>query len=53
MTTQTKNIPLNKLKPWEGNARKTAGADTALAELAASIAALGLIQPVVVRPAKW
>jgi hypothetical protein len=27
MTTQTRNIPLNKLAPWEGNVRKTAGAD--------------------------
>src|ERR1022692_1980054 len=37
--TDTTSIPLNKLTAWDGNVRKTAGADTALAELAASIAA--------------
>jgi ParB family chromosome partitioning protein len=35
-----------------GNVRKTAGADTALAELAASIASHGLLQSLVVRKAK-
>ncbi len=50
MTTQhQQSIPLNKLVLWDGNVRKTAGADTALAELAASIAAHGLLQPLVVR----
>ena len=37
--TDTTSIPLNKLVAWDGNIRKTTGADTALAELAASIAA--------------
>ena len=50
--TDTTSIPLNKLVAWSGNVRKTAGADTALAELAASIAAHGLINPLTVRPAK-
>lgn len=45
-------IPLNKLTAWDGNVRKTAGADTALAELAASIAAHGLLQSLVVRREK-
>ncbi|MGH9721504.1 MAG: ParB/RepB/Spo0J family partition protein [Bryobacteraceae bacterium] len=48
--TDTTSIPLNKLVAWNGNVRKTAGADTALAELAASIAAHGLINPLTVRP---
>ena len=47
--TDTKSIPLNQLVAWNGNVRKTAGADTALAELAASIAAHGLLQSLVVR----
>jgi len=47
--TDTTSIPLNKLVAWKGNVRKTAGADTALAELAASIAAHGLLQSLVVR----
>jgi ParB family chromosome partitioning protein len=47
--TDTTSIPLNKLVAWDGNVRKTAGADTALAELAASIAAHGLLQSLVVR----
>src|ERR1700691_3170113 len=51
MTLPT-SIPLNKLTAWTGNVRKTAGADTALAELAASIAAHGLLQPLVVRAEK-
>jgi len=50
--TDTTSIPLNKLVAWSGNVRKTAGADTALAELAASIASHGLINPLTVRPAK-
>lgn len=50
--TDITSIPLNKLVAWNGNVRKTAGADTALAELAASIAAHGLISNLVVQPAK-
>src|SRR5665213_1485609 len=50
--TDTTSIPLNKLTAWDGNVRKTAGADTALAELAASIAAHGLLQSLVVRKDK-
>jgi ParB family chromosome partitioning protein len=50
--TETTSIPLNKLVTWQGNVRKTAGADTALAELAASIAAHGLLQSLVVRKHK-
>ena len=50
--TETTSIPLNKLVAWDGNVRKTAGADTALAELAASIAAHGLLQSLVVRKGK-
>jgi ParB family chromosome partitioning protein len=47
-TTVTDSIPLNKLAAWSGNVRKS-GADTGLAELAASIAAHGLLQSLVVR----
>jgi ParB family transcriptional regulator, chromosome partitioning protein len=47
-TTSTDSIPLNKLAAWSGNVRKS-GADTGLAELAASIAAHGLLQSLVVR----
>ena len=50
--TDTTSIPLNKLAAWDGNVRKTPGADTALAELAASIAAHGLLQSLVVRNGK-
>jgi ParB family chromosome partitioning protein len=50
--TDTTSIPLNKLVLWSGNVRKTAGSDTGLAELAANIAALGLINPLTVRPGK-
>lgn len=50
--TDTTSIPLNKLVLWSGNVRKTAGSDTGLAELAASIAAHGLINPLTVRPGK-
>ena len=41
--TDTTPIPLNRLVAWDGNVRKTAGADTALAEPAASIGAHGLL----------
>src|ERR1039458_8372035 len=50
--TDTTSIPLSKLTAWDGNVRKTAGADTSLAELAASIAAHGLLQSLVVRNGK-
>jgi ParB family chromosome partitioning protein len=43
-------IPLNKLQLWSGNARKT-GAAEGLDEMAASIAAHGLLQALVVRKA--
>jgi ParB family transcriptional regulator, chromosome partitioning protein len=43
-------IPLNKLFVWEGNVRKT-GIESGLDELAASIAAHDLINPLVVRKA--
>ena len=43
-------IPLNKLVPSPANVRKT-GADTGIEELAASIAAHGLLQNLQVRPA--
>jgi ParB family transcriptional regulator, chromosome partitioning protein len=46
------SIPLNKLVAWDGNVRKTAGADTSLHELASSIAAHGLINNLVVKPHK-
>jgi hypothetical protein len=46
------SIPLNKLVDSAENVRKTAGADGALQELAASIAAHGLLQSLVVRRAK-
>lgn len=42
------SIPLNKLVPWDGNVRKT-GASDDLGELKASIAALGVLQSLVVR----
>jgi ParB family chromosome partitioning protein len=42
------SIPLNKLVLWEGNVRKT-GASDDLEELTASIAALGVLQSLVVR----
>lgn len=44
-------IPLNKLVLWDGNVRKT-GVDAGLSELAASIAAHGVLQSLVVRKAK-
>ena len=46
--TDTVNITLDKLVAWEGNVRKTA-TDSGLEELAASIAAHGLLQSLVVR----
>ncbi|MBV9081721.1 MAG: ParB N-terminal domain-containing protein [Acidobacteriaceae bacterium] len=49
--TETTSIPLHKLTASGSNVRKTAGADTALAELAASIASHGLLQSLVVRKA--
>jgi len=49
MSSNTSALPLNELVAWDGNVRKTVGADTALAELAASIAAHGLLQSLVVR----
>jgi ParB family chromosome partitioning protein len=42
------SIPLNRLIAWEGNVRKT-GANDGLEELAASIAAHGVLQSLVVR----
>lgn len=51
--TDISSIPLNKLVDSAENARKTAaGADGALQELAASIAAYGLLQSLVVRKSK-
>ena len=44
-------IPLNKLIAWDGNVRKT-DSDKAISELAASIAAHGLLQSLVVRKDK-
>lgn len=49
--TDIQHIPLNKLTAWEGNARRTVS-DEGIAELAASIAADGLINPLTVIPAK-
>jgi ParB family transcriptional regulator, chromosome partitioning protein len=55
MTTDTHimsdftHIPLNRLVPWDGNVRKTDPGENALPELAASIAAHGLLQSLVVR----
>ena len=45
----SREIPLNKLRPSPTNVRKT-GADVGLEEIAASIAAHGLLQPIVVKP---
>ncbi|KPF63782.1 ParB/RepB/Spo0J family partition protein [Porphyrobacter sp. AAP60] len=42
-------VPLAQIKPLPGNPRKYFD-ETALAELAASIAARGVIQPIIVRP---
>ena len=49
LATEVKHIPLSKLKPSPDNVRKT-GADAGLDEFAASIAAHGLLQPLVVTP---
>jgi len=46
--TDTIRIPLTKLKVWEGNVRKIY-ADEAVSELAASIAAHGLLKSLIVR----
>ena len=51
MTDTTTPIALNKLLPWAGNVRKT-DADKDVARLAASIAAHGLLQSLVVRKDK-
>lgn len=50
--TDTTSIPLNKLVAGKGNVRKTPSSGESLAELAASIHAVGLINPLTVRPAK-
>lgn len=44
-------VPFNKLTPWDGNVRKT-GAAEGIEQLAASIAAHGLLQSLVVRKVK-
>ncbi len=49
--TDTLQIALNKLAAWKGNVRKT-GPKDGIDELAASIATHGLLQSLVVRPAK-
>jgi ParB family chromosome partitioning protein len=49
--TTISTIPLNKLTAWDGNVRKT-GRDEGIDELASSIAAHGLLQPLVVKPGK-
>lgn len=49
--TDTITIPLSKLAPWDGNVRRT-GASDGIGELAASIAAHGLLQSLVVRKGK-
>jgi ParB/RepB/Spo0J family partition protein len=51
MNANTSTIPLNKLTAWPGNVRKT-GVDKALDGLAASIAAHGLLQSLVVCKAR-
>ena len=47
-TLSSTDIPLNKLVAWNGNVRLT-GADQGIRELASSIAAVGLLQSLVVR----
>ena len=47
--TDITSIPLIKLVPSDANVRRTVTPDTALRELAASIAAHGLLQSLVVR----
>jgi ParB family chromosome partitioning protein len=49
--TDANQIALNKLVAWKGNVRKT-GAKDGISELAASIAAHGLLQSLVVRKIK-
>lgn len=49
--TDTITVPLNKLTPWSGNVRRT-GVHDGIDELAASIAAHGLLQSLVVREGK-
>lgn len=49
--TDIQIIPLNKLTTWDGNVRKTRP-ENGIDELAASIAAHGLLQSLVVRKAK-
>jgi ParB family transcriptional regulator, chromosome partitioning protein len=50
-TGYTAFVPLNKLVAWQGNVRKTSQGKS-LDELAASIAAHGLLQSLVVRKDK-
>ncbi|WP_244832524.1 ParB/RepB/Spo0J family partition protein [Caballeronia sp. TF1N1] len=45
---ETREIALNKLVLWEGNVRKT-GADSGIEELAASIKAHGLLNPLTIQ----
>lgn len=49
--SETITIPLSKLEAWKGNVRRT-GASDGIDELAASIAAHGLLQSLVVREGK-
>lgn len=49
--TDAITIALSKLRPWDGNVRKT-GAAQGIEELAASIATHGLLQSLVVRKAR-
>jgi ParB family chromosome partitioning protein len=49
MTTTVQTIPLGKLTAWRGNVRKTDSLK-GIDELAASIAAHGLLQALIVRP---
>lgn len=49
--TDTITVPLSKLAPWSGNVRRT-GVHDGIDELAASIAAHGLLQSLVVREGK-
>lgn len=49
--SDTITIALNRLAPWKGNVRRT-GASDRIDELAASIAAHGLLQSLVVRETK-
>lgn len=49
--TEIIHVPLNRLAAWKGNVRKT-GAAEGIDELAASIAAHGLLQSLIVRKGK-